>query len=395
MSAFQYVAARPDGAQVKGHLDAGSPMEAAHLLADRGLFPLSVEPSAARRHWTLWARPTRTLATAMQSLASLTDIGVPLHHALDATAPLVDGAVRDALRRVRDRVREGSTLAAALAAEDPLFPPVTIGLVRAGERGVGLARGLEHAARQLEREAETRANLQAALAYPVVLLTVGSLAVGLIVLVVLPRFAALLADVEGSLPPATRLLLAVAAFIREHGVVALTVLAVCLSVLASAAWRQREAWAARLLDLPLIGPIRHGLATARVARALGALLGTGAPAIPALSVARDAAGDPAVARRLAGAQQRVAEGKALGDALEATRALTPGAVQLVRVGERSGRLAELLEQAAALEERAAGRRVHALVTAIEPVLIVAFAALVAFIAGALLQALYSVRPGAL
>jgi type II secretory pathway component PulF len=95
------------------------------------------------------------------------------------------------------------------------------------------------------------------------------------------------------------------------------------------------------------------------------------------------------------AQQRVAEGRALGDALEATRALTPGAVQLVRVGERSGRLAEILEQAASLEERAATRRVHALVTALEPVLIVAFAAVVAFIAGALLQALYSVRPGSL
>ena len=91
----------------------------------------------------------------------------------------------------------------------------------------------------------------------------------------------------------------------------------------------------------------------------------------------------------------MAEGTSLGHALHATRALTPAAIRLVRIGERTGRLPDLLEQAAELEERTAARRVRALVTALEPAFIVAFAALVAFIAGAVLQALYAVRPGAL
>ncbi len=393
MTVFRYRAARLDGLPVRGQVEAASPAEAAHLLTDRGLFPVSLKPLVKQR-WTLRARPTRTLATVMQSLASLVEIGVPLHHALEATMSLVDGGVREALGRVRDRVREGSTLAAALAAEGDLFPPVAIGLVRAGERGVGLARGLDQVARQLERDAETGAALQAALAYPAVLLTVGSLAVGIIVLVVLPRFAALLADAQGPLPPATRLLLSASALVRAHGLALAVLVSTGLGALAGAAWKQRAAWAARLLDTPVIGPIRHGLATARVARALGALLGTGASAVPALAIAQDAAGDPAVARRLQDARRQVTEGMGLGDALAATRALTAGAIQLVRVGERSGRLAELLAQAATLEERSAARRVRALVTALEPMLIVAFAAVVAFIASALLQALYSIRPGA-
>jgi type II secretory pathway component PulF len=365
------------------------------MLTDRGLFPLSVKPRANRRLWGLRARPTRTLASAMQSLAVLTEIGVPLHHALEATSEVVDGPVRESLLRVRERVREGSSLATALAAQGDLFPAVAVGLVRAGERGVGLARGLHHAARQLERDADTRADLQAALAYPVVLLSVGSLAVGFIVLVVLPRFATLLTDVQGSLPAGIRVLLTASRFVREHGLATLAGSAVCLVVLANVIRKQWGRWAERLLEAPVIGAIRRGLTTARAARALGALLATGGPATAALAIAGDAAGDAAVARRLEHAQRLVAEGQALGDALEASRAVTAATVQLVRVGERAGRLADLLEQAATLEERAAARRVHALVTALEPLLIVMFAAVVAFIAGALLQALYSVRPGGL
>lgn len=395
MSAFRYLAARVDGGRIRGRLEAGSAAHAVHVLGDRGLFPLSVEAERPPRHWPWRARPTRTLATALQSLSGLTEVGVPLHHALSATANLVDGPVRDALIRVRERVREGSPLWAALAEQGDMFSAVTVGLVRAGERGVGLAAGLGQAAQQLEREAETQSNLQAALAYPLVLLLVGSLSIGFIVLVVLPRFAALLTDVEATLPPATRFLIGASAFLREHGLLVMTVCLVLVALATRLVMTYREAWATRLLELPVIGPVRHGLATARVARALGALIGTGVSAVPALAVARDTAGDAAVARRLQAAEQRVAEGTSLGHALHATRALTPAAIRLVRIGERTGRLPDLLEQAAELEERTAARRVRALVTALEPAFIVAFAALVAFIAGAVLQALYAVRPGAL
>jgi len=395
MSAFRYLAARVDGGRIRGRMEAASAADAVHVLGDRGLFPLSVEAERPPSHWPWRGRPTRTLATALQSLSGLAEVGVPLHHALSATADLVDGPVRDALIRVRERVREGSPLWAALAEQGDMFSAVTVGLVRAGERGVGLAAGLGQAAQQLEREAETQSNLQAALAYPLVLLLVGSLSIGFIVLVVLPRFAALLTDVEATLPPATRFLIGASAFLREHGLLVMTVCLVLVALATRLVMTYREAWATRLLELPVIGPVRHGLATARVARALGALIGTGVSAVPALAVARDTAGDAAVARRLQAAEQRVAEGTSLGHALHATRALTPAAIRLVRIGERTGRLPDLLEQAAELEERTAARRVRALVTALEPAFIVAFAALVAFIAGAVLQALYAVRPGAL
>ena len=358
------------------------------------MFPIGVSPAASKSSRP-WSRtPPRALATVMESLAGLVEVGVPIHRALDAASQAVDGGLREALVRVRDRVREGSTLASALAASGP-FPPVTVGLVRAGERGLGLATGLRQAAQQLDRDAETRANIQAALVYPSLLLLVGSVSVGVIVLFVLPRFAALLGDVQGSLPPLTRGLLAVSGTVRGHGVVLTAGVAAVTGLAIHLLGRHRALWNARLLDLPVIGPLRHGLASARVTRALGALLGTGMSAVPALAVAREAAGDTEVARRLEEAGLRVTEGASLGDALVATRALTPGASELVRIAERSGRLPDLLERSAVLEERAAARRVRSLVATLEPALIIAFAAVVALVAGALLQAIYSVRPGSL
>ena len=136
----------------------------------------------------------------------------------------------------------------------------------------------------------------------------------------------------------------------------------------------------------------HALATARVAGILGALLGTGTPALVALGIARDAAGDAAVATRLDVARERIAEGGSLTVALRDTTALTATALQLAGIGENAGQLPLLLARAADLEEQGAERRLRTLVGLLEPALIVAFAGVVAFVAAALLQAVYSVRP---
>jgi type II secretory pathway component PulF len=390
MSRFRFEAARADGATVRGVIDAGTAGEAAAVLSGRGLFPVRVEAAPSEAGWAR-RPPGHARATVLQSLASLVEAGVSIERALEATVPLAGGPLRDAVRRVADRVREGASLGAALGAE-PAFGRVTVGLVRAGERGAGLGAALAQAAHQLEREAETAARIRAALAYPMILLAVGAASLIVIVSVVIPRFAQLLDDVEGALPPATRLLLALSAALRAGGpwVVAGALVAATLGGYAIS--RCGERWHRHLLGVPLIGPIRHALATARVCRALASLLGTGVSALPALEVAGEAAGDRAVGERLGRVRDRVAEGAALSAGLAATGAVTPLAQQLAAIGEGSGRLPALLAKAAELEEQSAERRLRTLVGLLEPALILLFAALVAFVAVALLQGIYSVRP---
>ena len=352
------------------------------------------DPDTTPDTWHLSPRiSAQHLATVFQSLASLVEAGVPLEKALRATQPLATGKLGEALERVGARVREGASLGTALAQEHGLFSGVTVGLVRAGERGVGLDRALQQAALQLEREAETVAKLRAALAYPMLLAVVGTISAGVIMLFVVPRFVALLSDLGQALPVATRILIGVSATARRFGLVIGA--GACIGTVAGTRLiaARRAVWHGWLLSLPVVGPIRHALATARACRTLSALLGTGTPALAALQIARDAAGDEAVGARLDAARSPVAEGGALSNALEATGAMTPGALQLARIGEGSGRLAPLLAKAAELEEREAERRLKTLVTFVEPALILMFAALVAFVAAALLQAVYSLRPG--
>ena len=389
---FAYEAARTDGALVRGHLDAGSQAEAAALLSARGLFPIAV--TAPSRQTNSFRQPSsRSLATVFQSLSALTESGVPLHKALHVTGGLAKGKLADAFQRMEARVRNGSSLAAALADEGDLFPAVAIGLVRAGERGVGLDTALLQTARELERKAETAARIRATLAYPLLLILVGSASIGLIAFFVVPRFATLLGDLGQSLPPTTRILLAFSSLMRRYGVVIGAIVVAGLVAGFKAIGERRVAWHGWLLDLPIVGPIRHALATGRAARALGALLSTGTPALTALSIAHEASGDAAVAERLQAARERVAQGTGITAALEHARALTSGALELAAIGESSGKLPSMLAKAADLEEQRAEQQLKTLVAFAEPALILVFAAVVAFVAAALLQAVYSLRPG--
>ena len=392
MTAFRYAAARADGATVRGRVDAPSRPDAAALLSSRGLFPVSVEVVEEGSHWWPPRPSARSRAIVIESLATLVSAGLPLEKALSATEQVATGRLRDVLARVSARVREGASLGGALSGEPGVFSGVTLGLIRAGERGVGLGPALLQAANQLDREAESAARVRAALAYPALLAVAGSISIAVIVLFVVPRFAAILGDLGESLPRATRLLIALSGFVRHFGLLLAAAAVGGVALGGTQITRRRESVHRWLLGLPILGGLRQSLATARVARTLAVLLDTGTPALQALVVAEGAAGDAEVAARIARARDRVAQGASLATALTGTGALTPAALQLLAVGEQSGRVGAVLLKAADLDESRAERSLRVLVGLLEPALIIAFAGMVAFVAAALLQAVYSVRP---
>jgi general secretion pathway protein F len=395
MTAFGYEAARADGAVVRGRLEAPNRSDLAAALSRRGLFPLAIEQISSVAVPS-WRRPsTDALAMLFRSLASLVGAGLPLVTALETTQRLTPGVLGEAVERIIARVRGGSTLGRAIEAENELIPAVTAGLLRAGEGGVGLATSLDAAAAELERHAETVSSLRAALAYPVVLMLVGGVSLAVILMLVVPRFADLLHDSPAELPVATRALLATSTLVRGHGLLVMFVASLVTGSTVLAVRRRRERWHDWLLALPIIGDIRHALATVRAARVLSTLLGAGGTALSSLRVARDAVGDQAVARRLERTAQRVERGASLSQALSSERALTPMVLRLAAVGDGTGELPRLLGRAADLEDNLTRRRVRYAVTLIEPLLIVSFATVVAFVALALLQAVYSLRPAAI
>lgn len=392
--AYEYRAARADGTLVRGRIDAATGSHASALLLERGLQPVEVTeagPDAVSQR----AAARRELAIVFRSLAALVDAGVPLERAVASSEGLTGGALRACLTEARARLRDGNSLAQALDSEAGAVPSLVLGMLRAGERAGRLGVTLEQVATHLELEADLVGRLRQALAYPVLLVVAGVASVLVIGTVVVPKFAALLGEAGQELPPATRILLRVSALITEHWLPLL--LSGLAAVWAVAAWvRQphgRLQWHRLLLGLPWIGRIRLGLATVRVSRALSGGLEAGMPLLPALEVAREAAGDREIGARLARARERVARGEQLAAALTHERALTPAALQLVAVGEGSGRLATMIGRAGDLAVRETERALATLVSVLEPGLVVLLGAFVAFVAAALLQALYGLRPG--
>src|SRR5258708_2925933 len=311
MTAYRYRAARNDGGIVRGVLDGPDGARGAAAVADLGLHPLALDvtPDAPRRRLA----NRRDLAIAFRGIATLVSAGVPLERAVGAIEPLARGALRESLAAARSGLREGKNLAGALGGGPHAVPGVVLGLLRAGERGGRLGAALEQVAAHLEQGAELMGRLRQALAYPLVLAVGGTISVLVIGMVIVPRFAELLAGMGQQLPLATRLLLTGSAALRRFWLPLVVAMIGGAGLIADRLRRPevRRRWHALLLDLPFVGPVRLGLATTRVARALGGALGVGMPLLGALPSAPQAAGDDAVAERLGRVRERVSQGAPL------------------------------------------------------------------------------------
>ncbi|MGH7334192.1 MAG: type II secretion system F family protein [Candidatus Rokuibacteriota bacterium] len=389
---FDFKAMRRDGTLEKGVVAAASREAAVALLGRRGAFAIHVSHGLGP---LLAARISPDdLALGLRALATLLAAGIPLGRALAVLDDLLPPAWRAALSDLRRRVEQGEHLAAALE-ESPLpLPSHVIGIIRAGEAGSGLAAAVESSAQLLEARAATRAALRNALAYPSILIVAGSAAVALLVGVVLPRFAAILADTGRALPLSTRLVLGLGAISRVAllpGLVALVFTAVL--------WRKwvtnpdgRARWHKLLLGAPVVGPIRRSAAATNGCSALAALLDAGVPLPAALPHAARATGDRAVEASLLAARQRIGRGERISSALLAENAFTPTVIRLVGIGEETGRLASMLAHAARVESAHALQRLQRAIRVLEPVLILLFGGVVMLVAAALLQAMYGLRP---
>lgn len=394
MRQFAYRALRADGTATGGVIAARTSDDAARRLLDQGLFATAVReaPRSAMRGTSPSLDDT---AGTLTTLGELLDSGLSPARALALLCDTAPQSWRTRLESARMAVAEGAPVASALRDVTPGFPPVAYALLSAGEAGLGLSRAAHRAGDLLRKQAELRHAIMSALAYPALLVVTGSLSAGLLTFVVLPRFADILRDLRVSLPLSTRVLLSAGDAAKHYGVAAaLIALVIGLLVRWWKTTKQGADTASLLVvSTPAVGHVVRGLATARAMETLSALLDGGVPISAALTYAAGAAGSRSIENRLLECRESVRSGAALSDALHRTDAATSTAERLCRAGEETGNLAPMLAHAAALDRTLAERKLRRLVALIEPVLILGFGALIAFVASALFQAMYSVRPG--
>lgn len=397
------------GAMSSGRLQAPSAEQALRQLQQRGLVPLAVQlagaaaapaaaPAAAVPRGGGWRRGrgvTRAdVLAATHELAVMLRAGLPLAHALRILVEMSAGpAVQVLLQQVLDDVKGGAPLSRALAQRGGVFGDFYVQMVRAGEAAGQLPATLERLAEHLQRAAALRESVISAATYPAILLVVALLSLVGMVGFVVPQFEKLFADMGEALPLATRFVLALSHHARDWGLV--WVGALLLLAVGFAAWRRTPAgqlrWQALLLRLPLLGRLLHAFQLGLFARTLGTLASSGVPLLAALDIAVDTVSSQPVRRALRGMVMPVKAGARLTQAMADTRQFEPLAVNLVRVGEETGRLGPLLLEYARVADQRVETGLKRMLALLEPLLIVVLGIVIAGIIASILLGILSVN----
>jgi general secretion pathway protein F len=406
LAQFQYRAVDAQGKVVEGTIEAAEAPAVVARLQDRGLIPIRVGESrdGARTRVarvTLPSLPTvgrrrvksRDLLVLTQELSVLVSSGLPLDRSLATLAELADNAeMKRIVGEVLHAVQGGKSLAEALA-QHPVFPPLYVNMVRAGEIGGFLEGVLQRLAEYLENAQQLRDDVRSALTYPILLTCAMGVSMLVLLVYVLPKFSALFSDMGRALPLQARIILGLSDALRGYwwalvGGVVLVVGSVRYSIRTP---RGRYSWDQWKLRLAVVGPLLRKMEVASLGRTLGTLLKSGVPMLQALGIVKEIAGNQVIGRALGEVEVGVREGAGIADPLARTGAFPALAVQMIAVGEETGRLDELLLRVADHFDREVRVQIMQFTRLLEPVLILVMGLGVGFIVISMLSAIFSVN----
>lgn len=405
MSSFAYRASTREGRVIEGVVEADGEAAVVADLRRQGCIPLSVElaGSVAPQRRFSFSLPSlsrgprikgRDLMLFTRELATLLQAGLPLDRSLQSLASLSSNqSMKKVVTDVLVEVQEGKSLSEALANHAEVFPPLYLNLVRAGEAGGVMESTLDRLATYLESSEKTRDEIRSALTYPLILALVGSGSILILLTYVLPKFSVVFADLGVAMPMSTRLVMRLSDIVQNYWWAVL--LATACGVLlfnrytATPAGRLRyDKWK---LSLPVFGKLVQEIQVARFARTLGTMLNSGVPLLKALDIVRSLATSSVVAEALASVQTEVSEGKGLAGPLGQSGVFPPMALQMVAVGEETGRLDDMLLIVGDHFDREVSNTVSRLMSLLEPAMLLIMGLVAGFIVIAMMSAVFSVN----
>jgi len=449
MNAFRYWAVQRDGAAVEGVVEADDRRAALQALGRRGLFPSKIEACAAPlsrtsgslgegaaapahhrraesrtpaeagrrgvknvlRKARVAAKPKavgpeegstgtgqgsvrvkrKQITAFTRELSALLGAAIPIPQALDGLGEEEDNlALKSVVLGLAESVRKGTSLSTAMEGYPQLFSRLYVSMVRVGEEAGALPAVMGDLADLLEHEDEVRGEVVGAVAYPTFVLGFGIFTVVVLLTVVLPRLFGMLQEMLNVLPLPTLILLKVSKVLSEDWL--WIVLAVAGSVFGLRRYlkteRGAEAWDGLKLRLPLIGGVFRSAALGRFARTLGTLAKSGVSLLPALRIVEDTIGNRVLAKQVALVSEETRGGDSLAAPLRKLAVFPKGVIQMIEVGEETGRLDEMLLKIAEIEERHMRAKTKTLVSLLAPVLILVVGALVGFMVIALLLPIF-------
>lgn len=328
------------------------------------------------------------IAVFTRQLATLLKAGIPLAEALGALAEQGDNKkLQMVLAEVRQKVNEGGSLADTLNAHPSIFPELYTNMVRSGEAAGNLDAVLARLADFLDAQHTLRSKVSGALTYPIIMVVLGTVIMGVLMVVVVPKITSIFQDMGKSLPWNTEFLIFMADVMGGYWWA--VVLGAGLAYFWYRSWSRKPKGKAVMdrlkLKLPLIGPLVRYVGVARFARTLATMLAAGVPVLAALEITKKVLNNVVLEKVVEEARDAIREGESIATPLKRSNQFPSLMVHMVAVGERSGQLEAMLENVAAAYERDVDGKVSRLTTILSPLLIVVMALCVVFIVFSVLQ----------
>ncbi|MCJ7592896.1 MAG: type II secretion system F family protein [Woeseiaceae bacterium] len=401
MMRFRYKAATPDGVVSDGVLIGDSRDHVVRQLRALNQIPIRIDAAKAEKtQRKLGFRKSRRAITEQQvaditrELATLLRAGMPLDRALGILASLsADEPIGEVLADVRESVKHGRSLAESIEAHPRVFNNFYTNLLRAAETGGALETVLERLADHLDKNIEIKNAVKSALVYPIVLVGVAVISIFILLGYVVPQFTEMFENVGQALPLSTRITIGTGEFLRDWG----WLLAVMLALAVLLVQRQLRdphqalAWHRRVLKTPVAGELVLKIEVARFARTLATLLQNGIPLLKALTIVRNTMSNRVLANGLDRVASGLREGQSLADPLAKLTQFPAFAVHMIKVGEESGNLSEILLQVASTYDRDTQVTLKRALALLEPVLILVLGAIIAAVIISILVAILGIN----
>jgi general secretion pathway protein F len=332
-------------------------------------------------------RPQEVAAFTRQ-LATLLKAGIPLAEALGALGEQGgNNKLEVALAEIRQKVNEGSALADAMASHPDIFPDLYVNMVRSGEAAGNLDAVLLRLAEFMDAQNALRAKVSGAMTYPIIMVVLGTVVMGVLMVVVVPKITSIFEDLGKTLPWNTTLLIFLADVIGSYWW--MLIVAGGLGYWGFRRWSRKPKGRSVVdrvkLKLPLIGPLVRYVGVARFARTLATMLSAGVPVLSALEITKRVLNNTVLEKVVESARDAIREGESIAATLKKSAQFPSLMVHMVAVGERSGQLEAMLENVATAYERDVEGKVARLTTVLSPMLIVGMALCVLFIVFSVLQ----------
>ncbi len=401
MPVFEYVAIDSAGKSRKGIIDADSARAARQKLRADGVYPTHLEETQAgevrekpsRLQYRLPLQRVRRaeLVSTTRQLATLLTAGLPLVSALSGVLEQIRRtALRKVLSQVRERVKEGMSLAAAFREHPSVFPSVYTAMIHAGETSGTLELVVERLADFGEQQLALQRKIRSTLAYPILMLIVGLGVVVFLMAYVIPRVTQIFVDMKQELPLPTTILIRVSELFQRYWPVLLIAIIFCF--LAARYYVRTDKGRCRyhkwLLRLPIVGPIVEKVAIARITRTLGTLLHNGVPLLSAMEIVRNLVNNVILQQAIEEARQEISEGASITTPLARGGVFPPSVIQMISVGEQSGNLEGMLFKVAETFDSEVESSVTTLTSLLGPFMILFLAFFVGFVVLAVLLPIF-------